>query len=299
MSRQSKIRWKPNDEQELRKTVKNFNAKIKRLEKKDPKNKNALPEKVTLKQLKNTIHTRQDFKRELNSLKRFSERGAETLVSVPNNKYNLKITKWQKTEMNRRAAIINRKRKKRLEDVMNTPLYSRGESLGYKRGDIGMGDAELNQLKPIKVFTPSMNRPDLKAKFKTLQKESQNSFWDTKDEQMKENYINSLLANYNHEDVKDIVDKIEHMSFKEFYKIAKMEGAKELFEISSFKAQHQEYEKYVNAVRSTWMPTKKPNNTEPLNKTQSDSVSGNKSKYDPVDSVVKAQTTKRKNKPKE
>lgn len=257
MSRQSKIRWKPDDEKELRKAVKNFNAKINRVAKKDPKNKNALPEKVTLKDLKDLINTRQDLKREINSLKRFSKRGAEALVDLPDNKYNLKTTKWQKTEMNRRAGIINRKRKKRLEDVMNTPLYSRGESLGYKRGDIGMGDAEINQLQPIKAFTPSMNRPDLKAKFKTLQKESQNSFWDAKDEQMKRNYLKGLLENYNPEDLKDVVDKINHMSFKEFYKIAKMEGTRELFEISSYKPGTQEYEKYVNAIRSTWLPKKK------------------------------------------
>ena len=98
MSRKHNIRWRSADEAELKRVVKNFNAKLTRLAKKDPQNKNALPERVSAAQMKNMIETRQDFNRELNALRRFSERGAEELVVVPGNDYNLKITKWQKKE---------------------------------------------------------------------------------------------------------------------------------------------------------------------------------------------------------
>ena len=36
MSRQPKIRWRKSDEQELKRVVKNFNAKLNRIEKKNP-----------------------------------------------------------------------------------------------------------------------------------------------------------------------------------------------------------------------------------------------------------------------
>ena len=96
MSRKYNIRWSEADEAELKRVVKNFNAKLTRLANKDPQNKNALPERVSAAQLRDLIETRQDLNRELNALRRFSERGAEELVDVPDNDYNLKITKWQK-----------------------------------------------------------------------------------------------------------------------------------------------------------------------------------------------------------
>ena len=65
------IRWTKSDSEDLAKAVKNFNAKIKRLETKYPKTKNSLPQKVSLKEMKDLIKTRADFKREINALKRF------------------------------------------------------------------------------------------------------------------------------------------------------------------------------------------------------------------------------------
>ena len=74
MSRKYKIRWQESDTQELARAVKNFNAKISRIEKKHPELKNALPEKMKVGELKNLINTRQDLKREINSLKRFTDK---------------------------------------------------------------------------------------------------------------------------------------------------------------------------------------------------------------------------------
>ena len=93
MSRKYNIRWREADEKELQRVVKNYNAKLSRLAKKNPEMKNALPDRVSAAQLRDMIETRQDLNRELNSLRRFSQKGAEELVEVPDNDYNLKITK--------------------------------------------------------------------------------------------------------------------------------------------------------------------------------------------------------------
>lgn len=251
MSRQYNIRWKQSDNDELKRVVRNFNDKIRRLEKKNPKLKNVLPEKVSVRQMKELIETRQDLQRELNALKRFSKRGAEEIVDVPDNDYNLKTTKWQKQEMTRRVAIINRKRKKRLEEVLETPIKSRGEELGYTKGQLGMGKQEEVSLTPMNAFTPKMSRQDLQYKFKNIMKESQSSYWNKRDIIMKENYIKSLEENFNPNDIKEIVDAIDHMSFKEFRKIFDEEGGN--FELS-YPPDQISYNAYLTALRSIWTP---------------------------------------------
>ena len=254
MSRKHNIRWQQSDSEDLRKAVKNFNAKISRLEKKNPEQKNALPERVSVRQMKELIDTRQDLKRELNSLRRFTERGSEELVDVPDNDYNLKITKWQKKEMKLMESVANRKRAQRRERISDIDMTSRGEELGYKKGQIGMGKAEQVALDPIKAFTPSMNRRDLEKKYRKLRKESQSTYWDKRDEIMRSNYIKSLTDNFNPEDISDIIEKIEDMDFEEFLKVFEAE------DLSSFELNYPpdsvQYQKYLSGLRAIWIPNK-------------------------------------------
>lgn len=255
MPKHHSIRWKPSDDAELRRVVKNFNAKISRLEKKNPHERAALPERVTVKQLKSLINTRQDLNRELNALRRFSRRGAEEIVTAPYNKYNLKITKWQRSEMQRRAGIINRRRKKRLDEVAGIELESRGEKLGYTKGAIGMGKAEEIELSPIRAFTPAMSRADARKKFAALLKESQSNYWHERELRMKANYIKSLEENFNPADIADVVAEIEDMDFSEFRKIFEAEGGN--FELS-YPPDAESYQAHLTALKSIWKRKSKP-----------------------------------------
>lgn len=260
MSKQPRIKWRDSDTKEINRVVKNFNSKIDRLLKKDPQLKNVLPQKVKVAQFKEIINTRQDLNRELNTLKRFSKRGAEEIVDVPGTDYNVKITKWQKTEINRRIGIINRRRAKRLEEIQNTEMTDRGEPLGYTRGQLGMGTTEENALKPMKSFTRRMEQHDLKWRWNAIQYESQSDYFDRRDYQLKENYIKGIKTHYNYENVKDIIEKIEGMDIKSFLKVFNEEGAtmeipspegKLETDEGSFK--YNEYLAYENALRSIWM----------------------------------------------
>ena len=253
MSKPYNIRWKSSDNAELRRAVKNFNAKISRLQKKNPKESAALPERVTVKQLKTLISTRQDLNREINALKRFTKRGAEEIITAPDNKYNLKITKWQKEEMTRRAAIINRKRKKRLDDLVDIELESRGEKLGYTKGAIGMGKAEEVSLRPIRAFTPGMSRQDVNKKFSVIMRESQTSYWHEREIRMKANYIKSLEENFNPADISDIVERIDRMDFLDFRKVFEAEGGN--FELS-YPPDAESYQAHLTALKSIWTPNK-------------------------------------------
>lgn len=255
MAKYHRIKWRESDEKELTKAINNFNAKIRRLSKTDPKLANVLPEKVSKRDLKNLIDTRRDLNREINSLRRFTERGAEALVDIPNSENNLKITKWQRTEMLRRVAVINRRRKARLEKLENYSLSSRGEPLGYKLGDIGMGSETEVSLSPMNAFTPSMQRIDVKEKYKTILKESQNDYFTKKDFRLKENYIKALNQNFNPKDVKDIVEKIKDMNINEF--LDKFYSEDDKFD-QPYPPNQEQYEAYLNSLKATWTPNKKP-----------------------------------------
>lgn len=270
MSKYHKIKWQDADLKELNRVVRNYNAKVKRLKNKYPEEyKNALPQfydsktdsfsdKVSVRQLKEIINTRQDLKRELNMLRRFSKKGAETLVDAPENKYNLKITKWQRTEMKRKVAIINRKRKKRLEELQSLEMKSRGESLGYTRGEFGMGKLEEVSLSPTNAFTPSMSRTSLNWKWRSVMSESQSDYFNKRDYLLRDNYLKGIKENYDYENVKDIIEHIEKMDIKEFLNVFNQEDS--AFEIASPDGQldlkYEEYQSYETALRSTWLPNK-------------------------------------------
>lgn len=254
MSRKYNIRWSAADDAELKRVVKNFNAKLTRLEKKDPTNKNALPERVSAAQLRDLIETRQDLNRELNALRRFSERGAEELVEVPENDYNLKITKWQKKEMVRREVIVNQKRKRQLERVADIDMTSRGEALGYKKGEIGMGKAERIALEPVRAFTPSQNRRDLNKRFRQLRKESISTYWDKRNEIMRTNYIAEIERNFPEALVNEVIEKIWNMDFDEFRKVFEAEDQGK-FQFN-YPLNKGDQEKYATALRSIWIPKK-------------------------------------------
>ena len=254
MSRKYNIRWREADDAELKRVVKNFNAKLTRLEKKDPKNANALPERISAAQLRDMIETRQDLNRELNALRRFSERGAEELVEVPDNDYNLKITKWQKKEMTRREVIVNQKRKKQLERVADIEMTSRGQSLGYKKGDIGMGKMERIELDPVRAFTPSQNRRDINKRHRQLRKESMSTYWDKRNELMRSVYVNEIEKNFPPEMVKDVVEKIREMDFDEFRKVFEAEDQHK-FQFN-YPLNKDDQRKYSTALRSIWIPNK-------------------------------------------
>lgn len=239
MSKQYHIRWTKSDNQELARVVRNFNAKVKRLAQ-NPNRlrnetinelnitnetiKNALPELVSVKQLKSLINTRQDLKRELNTLKRFSEKGAEDLTTTPDTKYNVIVTKWQRKEMGIRTGVINRRRKTRLEKLQSTKLKSRGKELGYTLEQIGMGKIEEVSLKPFNAFTPGMKQSDIKYKWRHILQESQSDYFDKQDYQVKENFLKGLKWNFDYNDVKDLYEHIEKMPIHEFLEKFNQEG---------------------------------------------------------------------------
>ena len=244
--------------------ARNFNDKIRRLIRKNPENYNVLPQffnketeqfesKITVAGLKDLIETRQDYNRLINMLKRFSRKGAETIIEIPGNVYESRTTKWQAVEMKRMATLVNRKRKERLEELSNVEMKSSEGLLGYTLGDrFGMGLASENRLKPIKVFTPAQSQTDIKQKQRALLAESTTKYFDKRDMILKNNYINTILQNFNESDVKSVLSTIRGMDANEF--LLKFEAAGDKFEkIYPPSYGTPDYYNYVEELKAYWL----------------------------------------------
>lgn len=262
MPRQCNIKWREQDEKELRRVVRNFNDKLRRLVKKNPANSNILPQfwnektqefenRITIDQIKELIDTRQDYNRQLNMLKRFSRRGAERIVETGSD-YGARTTKWQEQEQKRLVQTINRRRKARLETLNAVEMMNASGKLGYTLGQMfGMGLAEQNKLKPTQAFTRGQTQKDIKWKWRALQTEVKDTYYNERDEMLKENYIKAITENFDADDIKDVIANIRSMSSDEFY--LKFEAKGDAFEWAyPPKKGSQEYGDYVSELRGYW-----------------------------------------------
>ena len=274
-NREYNIRWRDSDEAELKRVVRNFNAKINRLSKKNPEIKNILPEKKNWKEIKDLVTTRNDLNKELHMLQRFSsnKNSADIFIILDdgrtikeedyrNNpeKYNslreTRILRWEKNEINRAIPIINKKREKMKEQIEKIEVTYKGHGMNYTIGEVGMGNNLLNALKPLTGIYGSMERKDIKGKLETIKLHSKSDFYDTRNLRLKENYIKGLKENYSINDIKDIVTTIEDMNEDEFLKVFYSEKNASM-EIASPKRQNKHIEKEnLSALRNAWMGEK-------------------------------------------
>lgn len=253
MPRKYNIRWNENDLSEIKRLTRNFNDKIRRLEKKYKGEKVILPERVSVSDVVNLVQTRGDLQRELRSLQRFTQRGSEKLVSVPNSDNNMKITNWQRKDMQRRASKINRIRSQRKEDLDARELKRNQKPLGYRRSDIGMGTVDVNMLLPTNPFPKNMSVHEANLKMEHLRRESQNTYWRQRDVLLRNNFVETLKQNFNPERIKDITDHIMNMDIDKF-----METFNEHPDDFSlgYPMTDDEEIAFSNELRSNWLPAK-------------------------------------------
>ena len=254
MSKKYQIRWNENDSKELARSVRNFNAKVKRLEKKYTGQDVILPEKVSIKDIKDLVNTRRDLQREIKSLQRFTTRGSEKFVTIPNTDNNITLTKWQKEEMSRRAGIVNRKRSQRRKAIEEKELSYKGQRLGYNRGAVGMGRPDELVLRPTKTFTKKMTKQDVRYKFKHFMRESQSDYWHKRDIAMREGFIKALEQNFNMHDIKDVKEAIMDMDIDDF-KETLLSNPEDFS--TAYPPSDEEYEGYLNQLKSSWIPKNK------------------------------------------
>lgn len=265
MSKRYPIKWTEADLAEAKRVLKNFNAKLTRVENKNPKAKANLPkfakqvqdeygnnlveftDRLSLDQLKEMIYSRQDFNREINALKRFSRRGAEQLITIDDTDNNIKITKWQNEEMNRRLVHINRRRNERRNEISEIIIKDVNEEAGYKVAE--MGNQALKELNPLTKSFKTMSNKDMHWKFANIMAESRSNFFNEKDERLRENYIKSLKENFNEKDIRDLIRNIREMDIKDFVAEFYAQGGN--FEYS-YPPDEEQYLAYLEQLRGIW-----------------------------------------------
>lgn len=97
------IRYDKKINAEINRTIRNFNQKISRLQKAE--RDLILPEKITKQALKESVMTRQELKRKLNELKRYSTRGIENTLKTSG---GYTLSKYEFINLKKESARIKR-----------------------------------------------------------------------------------------------------------------------------------------------------------------------------------------------
>lgn len=210
MSKKSKIRWRESDVTNLKRTIKNFNAKIAYQEKKHPELKQFLPERINTKEAMKSIETRADYNRLVNSVQRFQKRGAEKPVTSSR---GAKATQWEVDEFKHKQRVENARRTRERKKIEQQEVKSRGKSTGVKRAE--MGSIKENSLKPSKKNFNNLSQKEWELAKRNIDNMLNANYRDEKKLKMKENYIKGLITAGYPDSVIDLVRNIDIDKFVE------------------------------------------------------------------------------------
>lgn len=177
MPRQYNIKWRNKDKTRLSNTVRQFNAKITRMLKKNPELAPYLPERLTVQGLRDKIQTRQDFNREIKSARRFLKPGAETPVTSAT---GIRTTRWEKREIGIKVGVINRRRNRELKKM--NPTTEKGT----------MGTIRENNLRPKKYDIDKIKASDWDMFVYGVEKQIMSGYTAQKNELYKQNFIKAV-----------------------------------------------------------------------------------------------------------
>lgn len=200
MQKPSNIRWRNQDIVKLRKTVSKFNAKLTRITKAHPEMADFLPSRLSVKNARENIATRNDFNRFISSHERFMVKGAERPIM---SKSGVMSTEWEHNEVKRNIALINRRRKAQLKKINPSP---------YKGN---MGTVEHNNLRPKKDRFDDLTPQVWKQFVAQVARESRENYNYEKAILYKNNYLKSVYKNLGKyaEEIAQRVSKIDAMEF--------------------------------------------------------------------------------------
>lgn len=176
----------------LHATIRDFNDKIDRIAKKT-KNKGelaALPSKLDRDVLIRNAGNKDELMRNLKEYKEFLKSGSEELVTLPDSNNNRKMTKWEKEWSEKKAKRVNAAREKEKEAWLDAEVTYGGQKTGRTHRDIGAIADERHA--PIRIYTPSSEYRDIKAKMSLLAREDREGYWNARTELARINYTETM-----------------------------------------------------------------------------------------------------------
>ena len=234
------IRFDERLNREIAKTVRNYNAKVRRIER---LRKDYIPPRTTVNFLKSTYSNRSDLLRELKRLQSFSNRGAEEIIKI---KGGAETTRFDYQNLKAQLALQKRRltlQIKRLEQTV-PKVYGKKQAVNYAT----MGSEELSNLKARRKRLERMNlrkisQEEYKKAQQLIEKESKfltekavtwyNSYFDILNhsaymlnyDQEKIDYIKQQLAKIKPEDFTRMTDTEKIFNFiKDYYLIQKLKA---------------------------------------------------------------------------
>ena len=212
MAKIPRIKWRDKDARQLERIVTSFNRRVKRVKDNFPERAEFLPKPISASEFKarilgsrefektggeiqkNTILSRKDLNRELNSLKRFNQKTSELVTT----EQGLTLTRYAKREADILRRAVNLQRQKEVERLDLSPEKGTATEI------------EKASLKPKPVFK-GKSKKEFEAFIKSAQRELLTSFKEFGLEQYKENYLKGV-ENGLGDDGKEIIKKKKNAS---------------------------------------------------------------------------------------
>lgn len=213
------IRYDKKLNNEIDKTIRNFNAKITRLEKQGF-SPNLLPNKITKKALKEDYDYRKGLVRKLNEMKSFSKRGAEETLSIDGDE----ITKYEFEIIKKNIANAKRILTRNIKNYENKKVKIAGKNQPSTFSQIG-DQAYLTDIAKREALNKNikkLTKEDLKRIEKLAKKTIEKNYY--MNSIFKSNYLEMLTAlgyqaGYDKEKMEKIEEKIMKLKPAEFLKL--------------------------------------------------------------------------------
>ena len=214
------IRYDKKLNQEINRTIKNFNQKIARLEKQD---RELLPSKITKKDLKSGVYTRTELRRKLKELQRFSRRGAEDIIETSG---GVRLTQYNYQNIKRENARIKRNITREINRLrVNKPkIFGKTQTSTFSE----MGDHDyLNLVARRKALEKDINklsRDELERFTKLIEKTGKNQQY--MNSIFKQNYFDMLTDlgyyfDYDNDKLNILKQKLMNLKPNDFLKLFK------------------------------------------------------------------------------
>lgn len=214
------IRYDKKLNQEINRTIKNFNQKIARLEKQE---RELLPSKITKKDLKSSVYTRTELRRKLKELQKFSTRGAEDVITTSG---GVKLTQYELSNIKRENARVKRNITREINrlKVEKPKVFGKTQTSTFSE----MGDTDYLNLvarrKALEKNIDKLSREEFEKFTKLIEKTGKNQQY--MNNIFKQNYFEMLtdLAyyfDYDNDKLNLLKQKLMNLKPNDFLKLFK------------------------------------------------------------------------------
>lgn len=251
-----KFKVDENTKKSLHATVRDFNAKIDRLsaKAKTQGERASLPQRITEEEILKRASSREALKKEIHTFKGFLKRGAEERVELPDTKFNIKLTRWQKETMESMLDTINEARAKEKRQWQESEVKYGGREAGYTHGMLRMDRGPYDEFNPMDLYSYSTTYSGIREKYKLMLREVQPGYWDHRTELARINYTEKMdQVIGDHPIGKMLLKQIKSLPLKDFKRVLLEEDDMWLL-LYELEKHPENYDTLLESIWNEWNP---------------------------------------------